>query len=204
MKRLAAFVSGRGSNMRSIHAAIRAGSIPAELARLVTDNPSCPAAEYGRKHGIGVVLHPTDGATPESLLVQLRQARIDIIILAGYLKLVPMEVVQAYPRAMLNIHPALLPAFGGRGFYGRRVHEAVIASGARYSGATVHFVDEQYDHGPIVAQAMVPVAADDTPEALAARVLEQEHRLYPLVLEALCRDAVRWREDGVPVLETMV
>ncbi len=191
MKRLAAFVSGRGTNMRSIHAAIRTGRIPAELAMLVTDKLSCPAAEYGRENDINVVHYPADGATPESLLGQLRQARIDIIILAGYLKLVPTEVVRAYPRAMLNIHPALLPAFGGRGFYGKRVHEAVIASGAKYSGATVHFVDEQYDHGPIVAQAMVRVQPDDTVDSLAARILEQEHLLYPRVVAALCRDAVR-------------
>ena len=93
--------------------------------------------------------------------------------------------LQAFPRRVLNIHAALLPCFGGQGYYGRRVHEAVIESGARFSGATVHFADELYDHGPIIVQAVVPVEDDDTPETLAARVLEQEHRLYPQALRLL-------------------
>jgi len=98
---------------------------------------------------------------------------VDFVILAGYMKLVPCSLVRAYHRAMLNIHPGLLPSFGGQGFYGIRVHRAVIASGARFSGPTVHFVDEEYDRGPILAQAVVPVSPTDTPEMLAARVLKE-------------------------------
>ena len=201
MKQLAIFVSGRGSNFRAIHGSTKSGEIAGRVALVVTDKPQCPAADYTRENGIEVVHYPAPDLEPPALLQALKQAGIDFIILAGYLKLVPSEVVRAYPRAMLNIHPALLPAFGGKGYYGHRVHEAVIASGAKVSGVSVHFVDEEYDHGPIVAQVVVPVQPDDTPDALAKRVLKQEHRLYSKVVAALCRGQVRWREDGVPYVE---
>ena len=202
MKQLAIFVSGHGSNFRAIHGATKSGEIAGRVALVVTDKPQCPAADYTRENGIEVVHYPTPDLEPPALLQTLKQAGIDFIILAGYLKLVPSEVVRAYPRAMLNIHPALLPAFGGKGYYGHRVHEAVIASGAKVSGVSVHFVDEEYDHGPIVAQVVVPVKPDDTPDALAKRVLQQEHRLYSKVVAARCRGEVRWREDGVPYVES--
>jgi folate-dependent phosphoribosylglycinamide formyltransferase PurN len=109
---------------------------------------------------------------------------VDLVVLAGYLKLVPPGVVTRYRGRILNVHPALLPAFGGKGMYGRRVHEAVLASGARESGATVHLVDEVYDRGPILGQVRVPVLPGDDPERLAARVLEAEHRLLPAVVLA--------------------
>jgi formyltetrahydrofolate-dependent phosphoribosylglycinamide formyltransferase len=121
---------------------------------------------------------------PEEWLTRLRQYRIDLLVLAGYLKLVPAPVVAQFRDRILNIHPALLPAFGGAGMYGRRVHQAVLASGARESGATVHLVDEVYDRGRILAQTRVPVLPGDTPERLAARVLEAEHRLLPAVVLA--------------------
>ncbi|MFL5495364.1 MAG: formyltransferase family protein, partial [Gemmatimonadales bacterium] len=107
-----------------------------------------------------------------------------LVVLAGYLKLVPAPVIVRFRNRILNIHPALLPAFGGKGMYGHRVHEAVLASGARESGATVHLVDEAYDRGPVLGQARVPVLPDDTPDRLAARVLEVEHRLLPAVVLA--------------------
>ncbi len=201
MKQLAVFVSGRGSNFRKVQEAIQAGEIPAKVALVVTDKAQCPAADYARDHGIEVVHYPAPDTTPSMLVRTLQDGKIDFLILAGYLKLIPAEVVRAYPRAMLNIHPALLPAFGGKGYYGRRVHEAVIASGAKVSGVSVHFVDEEYDHGPIVAQVVVPVQPNDTPDALAERLLKQEHRLYAKVVGALCREEVRWREDGVPYVE---
>ncbi len=203
MKRLAVFVSGHGSNLRSIHAAATAGDIPAQVALVVTDKPDCPAAAFAGRNGIQVLQFPAPGRAPQALSETFQQLGIDMVLLAGYLQRVPAELVRAYPKAMLNIHPALLPAFGGFGYYGRRVHEAVIASGAKYSGVTVHFVDEDYDHGPIVAQAVVPVHSDDTPDTLAARVLEQEHRLYPQVVAALCAGSVSWREDGVPSFELL-
>src|SRR5213076_1806217 len=114
----------------------------------------------------------------------------ELVVLAGYLKRVPPAAVARFPLRMINIHPALLPAFGGPGMYGRRVHERVLASGAAISGATVHYVDEEYDHGPIIAQWPVPVRAGDTADTLAARVLAVEHRLLPLVVLELAKRGV--------------
>jgi phosphoribosylglycinamide formyltransferase len=201
MKRLAVFVSGRGSNFRTIHEHILNGEIIAQIVLIITDKPECPAADYAREHGIEVIQYPGEDTGPDQLAKMLKQWQVDMVLLAGYLKLVPGNVVQAYPRAMLNIHPALLPAFGGKGFYGHHVHEAVIASGAKISGVTIHFVDEEYDHGPIVAQVVVPVRPDDTADTLAARVLTHEHKLYPKVVAAICRGEIHWREDGIPYLD---
>ena len=116
---------------------------------------------------------------------------MQVILLAGYLRLIPPAVVKAFPRRILNIHPALLPAFGGKGMWGHHVHEAVLASGASFSGPSVHFVDEEYDTGSILAQWPVPVLAGDTPDSLAARVLKVEHVIYPLAAEHLCRAVAR-------------
>jgi phosphoribosylglycinamide formyltransferase len=125
---------------------------------------------------------------------------VDVVALAGYLKLIPPPLVRAFPRRMLNIHPALLPGpFGGKGFYGIKVHEAVLASGARFSGPTVHFVDEVFDRGPILAQRAVPVLyPKDDAAALAKRVLAAEHEVFPEALGALCSGRVRWTERGIP------
>ena len=124
---------------------------------------------------------PADAA---EWLVRLDRHRTDLVVLAGYLKLVPAPVIARFRDRILNIHPALLPSFGGKGMYGLRVHEAVLASGARESGATVHLVDEAYDRGAVLGQARVPVLPDDTPDRLAARVLEIEHRLLPAAVLA--------------------
>ncbi|KAI8558765.1 hypothetical protein RHMOL_Rhmol04G0122700 [Rhododendron molle] len=204
-KNLAVFVSGGGSNFRSIHKAIVEGSVEGEIVVLVTNKPGCGGAEYARDNNIPVILFPgmkeqPDGLSANDLVTTLRRYKIDFILLAGYLKLIPVELVRAYPRSILNIHPSLLPAFGGKGYYGMKVHQAVIASGARYSGPTIHFVDEHYDTGRILAQRVVPVLANDTADELAARVLQQEHQLYVEVAEALCEERIVWREDGVPLI----
>lgn len=125
-----------------------------------------------------------DPADAAEWIELLGQHQVELVVLAGYLKLVPAAVVAAYRGRIINIHPALLPDFGGPGMYGERVHRAVLASGARWSGATVHLVDEEFDRGAILAQVQVPVLADDTPATLAARVLDGEHRLLPRVVLA--------------------
>lgn len=201
MKRLAVFVSGRGSNFRSIHDNMLNGKIPGEVVVLVTHNTECAAADYAREHQIEVVKYPDAQMTPAMLAEKMQAANCDFVILAGYIKLVPAEVIRAFPRKMLNIHPGPLPDFGGKGYYGIKVHEAVLASGQKYSAATVHIVDEEYDQGPVVAAVQVPVFEGDTPENLAIRVLKQEHRLYPAVVGALCRDEIAWEFDGNPRIE---
>jgi len=137
-----------------------------------------------------VLRDPTDA---DEMLRALADA--DLVVLAGYLKLLPARVVARFPQRAINIHPALLPAFGGPGMYGRRVHEAVLASGATVSGATVHFVDERFDRGPIIAQRTVPVLPDDTADTLAQRVLAVEHELLPQVVLDLATRLLKEEEN---------
>lgn len=180
--RVAVAVSGRGSNLEALLRALGPGA-PARVVLVLSDRPGAGALDRAREHGIhaDVLPDPSDAA---AWLSRLEQHRIDLVVLAGYLKLVPAAVIERYRDRIVNVHPALLPAFGGRGMYGRRVHEAVLASGVRESGATVHLVDEIYDRGAILAQRRVPVLPGDTPDRLAARVLEAEHRLLPAVVLA--------------------
>ncbi|KAI3712166.1 hypothetical protein L1987_70715 [Smallanthus sonchifolius] len=206
-KNLAVFVSGGGSNFRAVHQATVRGDVLGSFVALVTNKNDCGGANYARENGIPVIIYPSTKGEPEGLssndlVVSLSKYKIDFILLAGYLKLIPSELIRAYPNSILNIHPSLLPAFGGKGYYGAKVHKAVIASGARYSGPTVHFVDEHYDTGRILAQRIVPVLANDTVEELAARVLRQEHKMYAEVAAAVCEERVIWREDGVPVIQS--
>jgi len=193
--------------MKAIHAAIKEGNVNAEIAVVVSDVPTCAGVQYAQQNGIPTLTYPIPkkgdfpGLTVTQLVDGLKTVhRADYVILAGYLKLIPADLVRAYPRAMLNIHPGLLPSFGGKGMYGERVHKAVIASGARFSGPTVHFVDEQFDTGPILAQRAVPVLPTDSYKQLAARVLKEEHKVYPEAVSALVDGRITWREDGIPIM----
>ena len=207
-KNVVIFVSGGGSNFKAIHTAMLEGRIRGRVVAVVSDKTACGGITYAQSHGIPTFTYPAlkkdphTGLSPAELTATLADLETDLVVLAGYLKLVPSEVVAAYPNRMVNIHPALLPAFGGQGMHGMNVHRAVVASGARVSGPTVHFVSEEYDEGYILAQATVPVSPMDTPERVAAKVLEQEHQLFPAVVAALCEDRVTWRDDGVPILWT--
>lgn len=206
-KKLAVFVSGGGSNFRSIHEASLEGLVHGEIVVVVTNKSSCGGAEYARSKNIPVLLFPKTkdephGLSASELVATLRHFGIDFILLAGYLKLIPLELIQAYSKCILNIHPSLLPAFGGKGYYGMKVHKAVVNSGARFSGATIHLVDEHFDTGRILAQRVVPVLANDSAEDLAARVLKEEHRLYAEVVAALCDERIIWRSDGVPLIQS--
>ena len=189
--RVAVLVSGSGSNLQALLDALRPGG-PAHVVQVISSRPGAGALERARKAGVSTtVLADTQDAG--ELLAALRDT--DLAVLAGYLQRIPPAVVARFRLRLINIHPALLPAFGGPGMYGRRVHEAVLASGAPISGATVHYVDEEYDRGPIIAQWPVPVRAGDTPESLAVRVLEVEHRLLPRVVLELAHRG----PSGVPL-----
>lgn len=200
--RIAVLASGRGTNLQALmdHFAGTAGSV-ARVVLVISDNPEAGALTRAGAAGIPTRVIPVSGRALEAVAAETLQvlgnAAADLMALAGYLKLVPPEVVAAYRGRIVNVHPALLPAFGGKGMYGRRVHEAVLASGARVSGATVHVVDEEYDRGPILAQWPVPVLPGDTPDTLAARILAVEHALYPATVEALARAVAEGRD--VPV-----
>jgi phosphoribosylglycinamide formyltransferase 1 len=180
---VAVLVSGGGTNLQALLDALR-GSAVARVTRVVASRSDAPALERARRAAVpvDVLADPTEAA---EVVRAAGDARL--VVLAGYLKRVPPAAVARFRWRLINIHPALLPAFGGEGMYGRRVHEAVLASGAALSGATVHYVDEEYDRGPILAQWPVPVRADDTPDSLAARVLEVEHRLLPAAVLALAQ-----------------
>ena len=186
--RLALFASGGGSNVAAILDAIAAGTLAAEPALIVTDRPGTGVLERDETRGIpAAVVPPGDDPAvfSQSLLDVLARYEIDAVALAGYLRKIPDPVVWAYRHRILNVHPSLLPAFGGAGWYGRRVHQGVLDYGCRVTGATVHLVDSDYDTGPIVLQEAVAVDPDDTAETLAARVLGAEHRLYPRALALL-------------------
>ena len=168
----------------------------ARVVLVVSNRPGVGALE--RAAGAGVpseVIDPAAFENPSAFgdcLIELyRVYSIDLIVLAGYLKMIPADLIAEYRNRMINIHPALLPGFGGKGMYGRRVHEAVLAAGAKISGCSVHFVDEHYDHGPIIAQRAVPVFHTDNPESLAARVLVEEHKLLPEVVELIAAGKVK-------------
>jgi phosphoribosylglycinamide formyltransferase-1 len=183
--RIAVAISGHGSNLEALHHALETDA-EAKIVVVISDRPDAGGLERARQWRIAteVLPNPTDGA---AWLALLRRYGVDLVVLAGYVKLVPANVISAYRGRIVNVHPALLPAFGGKGMYGRRVHEAVLASGARETGVTVHLVDEVYDHGATLAQARVPVLPGDTPELLARRVLDLEHRLLPAVVLAAAR-----------------
>ena len=205
MKNIAIFASGDGSNFKSIHRQVQMREIPGRIVLAVSNNPNSGAIEYARDYNIStLIIHKVDYPNLidlEALLIQeLVENNVDLICLAGYMKLLPKNIVHQYQNRILNIHPALLPQFGGKGFYGIKVHEAVIASGAEESGATVHFVDEKYDHGKIIVQKKVEVRIKDTAETLAERVLQIEHELYPQVVKAFCEDRIVWENDQ-PIME---
>jgi phosphoribosylglycinamide formyltransferase 1 len=195
--RVAVLVSGGGTNLQALLDALRASDL-ARVVRVISNRADAPALDRARRAG-AAALALADPADAAGLLAALDDAQL--VVLAGYLKLVPAPVVARYRWRMINIHPALLPEFGGPGMYGQRVHAAVLASGARTSGASVHYVDEQYDRGPVIARARVPVEPGDTPETLAARVLLAEHRLLPSVVLELARrglpaEPVRLKDMG--------
>lgn len=195
--RIAILASGGGSNLQAIldHFGSSPASIAGEIVLVASNRADAGALQRARDAAIPtyVIQDSTDGT---ALLHALQAARTEMLVLAGYLKLVPLDVVRTFAGRMLNVHPSLLPSFGGHGMYGQRVHAAVIEAGAKLSGVTVHFVNEEFDRGPIAAQWPVPVVARDTPQSLAARVLHVEHQLYPSVIEAVASGALSLGADN--------
>ena len=269
--KVAVFVSGGGSNLRALHAAMEDGRVNAQVAVVVSNIPSCGGVEWSKERGIPTLTYPpkkgegasiaraththqsttpsvypfirtpvspvhaakakvheaikaikpstinltnsfqptlfqnlstqhTEGLTPDDLVAELQAAGVEYVLLAGYLRLIPPQLCRAYEDKMLNIHPALLPAFGGKGMHGHHVHEAVVASGVRFSGPTVHFVNEEFDKGKIVAQRHVDVKPGMDADDVAASVLAEEHLVFAHVVAALVDGRIRFREDGVPVI----
>ena len=172
--------------MVAISEACRAGRVPGEVAIVLSDADGAGILTRATERGIRALFIPPgkfrtklDEAAERAYIAALQQAQVDLIVLAGFMRILKGDFLRAFPERVVNIHPALLPSFGGQGMFGRRVHEAVLSHGCKVSGCTVHFVDDAYDNGPIILQRSCPVLDDDTPETLAARVFEEEKIAYP-------------------------
>jgi phosphoribosylglycinamide formyltransferase-1 len=187
--KLGFLASGNGSSARAIVGAIRGGELAAEARLMVSNNRSAPALAFAAEAGVPALCIPTQGA-PDAADARLAEAMlshgVEVIVLSGYLRQLGPRTLGRYAGRILNIHPGPLPAFGGHGMYGRRVHEAVIAAGVAESGVCIHLVDEEYDRGPVLARRAVPVEPGDTPESLEARVTALEPAFF---VDTLCRIA---------------
>ena len=192
-KRLAVFASGRGSNFSAILEKIKSNYIPATVGLCVTDNPKAGVIDIALSNGIPAKIFPSKdfpdkNALNDAILRELLTANVDFIILAGYLKMIGRQIVDQYSNKILNIHPALLPAFGGKGMYGHHVHEAVFKRGVKFSGVTIHLVNNEYDAGPIVLQKTVSIENISSADDIARCVLEVEHELYPEAVKLLVEE----------------
>ena len=204
--RIAILVSGhgRGSNMAAIIDACQRGEVDGQVVLVIGTRREAPALQRATEKGVPTCVISPRNLTEEEyahrLLHALSEAKADLVCLAGYMRLLPTPVVQAYAGRVMNIHPALLPLFGGKGMYGEHVHRAVLESGVKVSGCTVHFVDEHYDTGPIIVQRCVPVEEEDTWETLAARVLAQEHQAYVQAVQLFAQGRLRIEGKRVRIL----
>lgn len=197
MKKLAVLVSGGGTNLQAIIDAIADETITnAEIAVVISNNANAYALERAKKHGIpGICVSPKSydsrAAFNEALLQTIQSYEADLVVLAGCLVVIPEIMVKAYPNRIINIHPALIPSFCGTGYYGLKVHEGVLSRGVKVTGATVHFVDEGTDTGPIILQKAVEVKQDDTPEILQRRVMEEaEWKIMPEAIDLIVNDKI--------------
>jgi phosphoribosylglycinamide formyltransferase-1 len=190
VKRLGILISGRGSNFQAIADSIDAGRLPAEIAVVISNRESAAGLQIARERGLNAVTLPSKGLDrtvyDQMLIAELNRNEVDLVCLAGYLRLLSAEFIRAFPERILNIHPSLLPAFPGLDAQ----HQA-LAHGVKITGCTVHLVDEHLDSGPIILQSAVPVLDDDTDETLSARILEQEHRIYTEALRIVVRGEYR-------------
>jgi formyltetrahydrofolate-dependent phosphoribosylglycinamide formyltransferase len=198
--RIAVLASGGGTNLQALldYLETLGDARSSDVVLVASDRPEAGALARAKVRGVETALIETftragGGRTLDALL---REHEVDLVALAGYLRLVPPDVVERYRGRMVNVHPALLPSFGGPGMYGLRVHQAVIDAGSTLSGVTVHFVDQAYDRGPVIAQWPIPVLPGDTASTLAARVLRVEHVLYPIAVDAVAAGRVVLGEDG--------
>jgi len=210
LKKLAVFVSGGGSNMQAVQDAILRKEIPAKIALVISSNENAFALERAKKYNIPYIVinkktHSDIDVREQAILEVLKNAKVDFCILAGYLSIIGENIIKTYPNKIINIHPALIPSFCGDGYYGLKVHQAVLDMGVKVTGATAHFVNEITDGGPIILQKPVCVKDSDTPEVLQKRVMEEaEWVILPKAVALLCNDKleingriVRIKENGI-------
>jgi phosphoribosylglycinamide formyltransferase 1 len=202
MYKIAVFVSGRGSNLKAIFE-----KVPKQLVQIcavVSDKIDCGAVEFAVQNNIQTFLisnkEEKSYVNYDQLISFLKEIKIDLIVLAGFLKKIPDQFIDAFENRIINIHPALLPSFGGKGMYGMNVHKAVFESSAKVSGATIHFVDRVYDNGKIIAQYAVDISDVNTPEEIAERVLKIEHELLPMVVQKIAEQKVVIKKNRAVIL----
>ena len=203
MIRLAVLLSGSGTTLQNLLDHIRAGTLPAEVVRVVSSNPQAYGLTRAEQAGIPTAVVErkvcaSRAEFSERTFALCRESRADLVCLAGFLQL--LQIPDDFMGRVLNIHPALIPAFCGKGFHGRHVHESALEAGVKVSGCTVHFADNEYDHGPIVLQRVVPVLDDDTPETLAARVFAAECEAYPEAIRLFAANQLRIEGRRVRIL----
>lgn len=196
MLRLAVLISGGGTDLQSIIDEHKKGNINCEIALVISNRKSAYGLERAKQVGISTACIKDQ----KELLKKLQDEKIDFIVLAGYLAILQEDLIKAYPNKIINIHPSLIPSFCGPGMYGLHVHEAALAKGVKVSGATVHFVSEEVDGGPIIYQEAVSIADLDTAEAIQKRVLEIEHKILPMVVRYYCEDRIRIEKGRVHIL----
>ena len=201
MLKIAVFVSGRGSNLRAILDSQKLQDL-IRVTAVISNKIDCPAFEIAKEYSINTYkVGKGEGAIQYSeLSVFLTSLDIDLIVLAGFLKMIPANVIDTFRNRIINIHPALLPAFGGKGMYGMHVHQAVFDSSAQVSGASVHFVDEIYDNGKIIAQRSIDISDVESAAEIASRVLEIEHELLPFVIEKFAQNKIILLNNRVKIL----
>ena len=205
-KRIIVFASGSGTNFINIYKNLNAQNINGEIILLISNNKNCGAIKFAKDKNIdfeiiNIFRYKTDENILNKYIVLLEIYKPDLILLAGFMKKIPIEVVELYKNKILNIHPSLLPRYGGKGFYGMNVHKAVLESKDKITGVTVHFIDNEYDRGPILIQEKVEVLPDDSLESLSSRVLQTEYQVYFKAVELFCKDLIRIKGDKVFINE---
>lgn len=206
MLNIAVLISGSGSNLQSIINAVESGYINGKIELVISNNKNAYGLERAKKHNIDALYvskqeYPDNEDFDRVIIDNLKEKQIDLVVLAGYLKILTSKFIKEYENKIINIHPSLLPAFGGEGYYGHYVHQAAIKKGVKYSGATVHLVNDVVDGGYIIDQDIVKVSFDDTAETLAKKVLEIEHRLLPKVIKKFCENKIKIIDEKVFVEE---
>lgn len=202
MYKIAVFVSGRGSNLLAIASKIKSGLLKAEIAAVISNKKDCKAFEFAEEENIpnfvvSNLLNDENSVNYNQLIEIFLKENIDLIVLAGFLKKIPVELIRNFKNRIINIHPALLPSFGGNGMYGKNVHKAVFNCSAKVSGPTIHFVDEIYDNGKIIDQKAVDISDVKTPEEIAQRVLKAEHILLPEVIGKFVENKITITESRI-------
>lgn len=201
--RIAVLISGGGTTLKNLIEKVKAGELPVSIVLVISSNPQAGGLQFAHEAGIPTIVvdwnqYQDPNSFSEVIFKHCREARVNLVVMGGFLK--KLVIPNDFENRVVNIHPALIPAFCGQGFYGHRVHEAVLEYGAKISGCTVHFADNLYDHGPIILQRTVPVLDDDTPESLAKRVFAEECKAYPEAIRLIAEGRVRVEGRKVRIL----